>query len=106
MCQVLGVDVYLSVLLSPSSLSTPSLFLVDQSRVLRRVLSDGTELNSYCKHVYIHHGSISHLSGLDQLRRKRKIREKRKIGKARKKNPFECLCGLWFCLFILKDYHS
>ena len=36
-------DVYSSVLLSVSSLSTPSLFLVDQSGVLRRVLSDETE---------------------------------------------------------------
>ncbi len=30
--------------------------------------------------MHIHHGSISHLSGLDQLKTKRKIRDKRKIG--------------------------
>ncbi len=33
----------------------------------------------WCRNMYVHHGSISHLSGIDQLRTKRETRDTRKI---------------------------
>jgi hypothetical protein len=39
----------------------------------------------WCRNVYMHHGSISHLGGLDQLRTKWKIRDKNRDNRDKEK---------------------